>query len=193
MGKLLHLFLVGIFAFDILTTSDSIVIGEVLDIISVGKDVIVGLAKAWNIVDDHFDLTETPMPFVRKTERKLFRKLDRIKSKLDTLNSEIETVGTRTISTFMNELPDKMKLELRLNDLLDYMTRLNVFYQHMNYYVNDSDIERVTLEDFAKTVVSHSSGSVRSLLERIHAFISSNGNGLTDTSILRPISKTFQV
>jgi len=32
-------------------------------------------------------------------------------------------------------------------------------------------VERETLEDFASTVVSHSSSSIRSLLERIHSIV----------------------
>ncbi|KAF5282500.1 hypothetical protein FQR65_LT14270 [Abscondita terminalis] len=161
----------------------SLVLGEVLDVISVGKDIVVSLAKAWNIVEDQIDQEMIP-PFLRKSEKKLFEKIGLVQLQLDRLDSQIGIVGINTINSIINYLPERIKFELRLHSLMDYITRINVFYKNMNYYTNHSQIEQLTLEDFAKTVTSHDSDSVRSLLERIHAFVVPDEGSLTDTGII---------
>lgn len=88
----------------------------------------------------------------------------------------------------------RIKLELRLNDLLNFITHLGVVYRQMQYYVNSTDFERLTLEDFAKTVISHGSDSVGNLVERIHGFIApADAGGLTDTGILGLLTETLEV
>lgn len=174
--------------------SDAIIVSEVLDIIKVAKDVIIGVAKAWSIIDEHTDFSEIPLPLVDKTERRLFHKMENIADKLDKLSIHMEAIGTQTISTMLHNLPERVRLELRLNDLLDYMTRLDVTYRHMQQYVTYQDeIERITLEDFAKSIVSHDAGSARNLVERIHAFIVPSGKGIANTGLLKMLGKTLEV
>lgn len=174
--------------------ASAFVIGEVLDIIKVAKDVVIGIAKAWSIIDEHTDFSEIPLPLVDKTERRLFYKMENIAEKLDKLSLHMEAIGTQTISTMLHNLPERVRLELRLNDLLDYITRLDVTYRHMQQYVTYQDeIERITLEDFAKSIVSHDAGSARNLVERIHAFIVPSGKGIVNTGLLKMLGKTLEV
>lgn len=104
-------------------STHGVLIGEVLDIIKVAKDVVIGIAKAWSIIDEHTDFSEIPLPLVDKTERRLFHKMENIADKLDKLSVHMEAIGTQTISTMLHNLPERVRLELRLNDLLDYITR----------------------------------------------------------------------
>lgn len=174
--------------------TSGIVIGEVLDIIKVAKDVAIAVAKAWSLIDEHTDFSEVPLPLVDKTERRLFNKMGRINDKLEELSSVVDAVGSQTISTVLHTLPERVRLELRLNDLLDYITRMDVTYRHMSQYLTYQDeIERLTLEDYAKSIVSHDAGSVRNLVERIHAFIVPNGDGFTNTGLLKLLGKSLKV
>lgn len=94
----------------------------------------------------------------------------------------------------LRSLPHRVRLELRLNDLINYITSIDVKYRHFqNYVKNRSEIERLTLEDFAKHVVSHDSTSVTSLVERIHAFVAPNGRGITNTGLIELLSKSLEV
>lgn len=87
-----------------------------------------------------------------------------------------------------------MRLELRLNDLLDYITRMNVMHRSFQNYVNKSnDFERLTLEDFARTAISHDSNSVNNLIERIHAFIASDGRFISDNGLISLLQKSLGV
>lgn len=174
--------------------SETIVLSEVLDIIKVAKDVVITAAKAWNMIDEHTDFSEVPLPLVDKTERKLFNKMEIINEKLARLSEQVDSVGTQTISTVLRNLPERVRLELRLNDLLDYKTRLDVIYRHLQEYMTYKDeIERITLEDYAMSIVSHDPDSPRNLVERIHSFVVSVGNGISETGLLKLLGKSLQV
>ncbi|VEN36571.1 unnamed protein product [Callosobruchus maculatus] len=169
---------------------------DVLDIIKVAKDVALVLAKAWNIVDPHVDFSEVPLPLIDKTESKLFGKIAVITGKLDQLADNVESVGTQTISKTLHLLPERIRLELRLNDLQDYITRTNVIYRHFrNYADKQQEYEQLTLKDFAKYAVSHDSSSVASLLERIHAFVQPSARSLdggNDQGLLGLLGKSLE-
>ncbi|XP_057660741.1 uncharacterized protein LOC130896576 [Diorhabda carinulata] len=162
----------------------------VLDIVKIAKIVAEGIAKAWNIVDQRVDFPELPIPILDRTEAKLFGKINVLSRKLDELAVKVDGVGTDTISTILRNLPDRVRLELRLNDLSNYMTRADVnFRNFLKYADRKNDFERLTLEDFARTAVSHDSNSIISLMERIDVFISPPSRGLAETGILELLLK----
>lgn len=73
--------------------SSAVVFNEVLDIITLAKDVVVTLAKAWNIVDQHVDFGDIPIPLLDRTESKLFRKIGVISARLDKVANRVDEVG----------------------------------------------------------------------------------------------------
>nr|CAI5866846.1 unnamed protein product [Callosobruchus analis] len=112
------------------------------------------------------------------------------------INAEIYDKGTQTISKTLHLLPERIRLELRLNDLQDYITRTNVIYRHFrNYADKQQEYEQLTLKDFAKYAVSHDSSSVASLLERIHAFVQPSARSLdggNDQGLLGLLGKSLE-
>lgn len=66
---------------------------EVIDIITVAKDVIVGIAKTWSIIDDHVDFDDIPVPLFEKTQKKLFGRINIINQKLDKIGLHVESAG----------------------------------------------------------------------------------------------------
>ncbi|CAH1108485.1 unnamed protein product [Psylliodes chrysocephalus] len=186
-GTLILLVICGFFF------TDSVGFGAdlgVLDIIKLTKFVVEGIGKAWNIVDQRVDFSSIPIPILDKTEAKLFGKLDVITLKIDELAVNIEGAGTNTIAMVLHNLPDRVRLELRLNDLLKYMTQTDVnFRSFQRYTVHHNDFERLTLEDFARVVVGHDSNSVVNLIERIHTFVAPTGRGIADTGVLELLLK----
>lgn len=192
MYKFLYLFVLATALWG--DPGETIVISEALDIIKLAKDVVITAAKAWNMIDEHTDFSEVPLPLVDKMERKLFNKMELINDKLSKLSAEVDSVGTQTISTVLRNLPERVRLELRLNDLLDYKTRLDVTYRHLQQYMTYKDeIERITLEDYAMSIVSHDPDSARNLIERIHAFIVPAGKGISDSGLLKLLGSSLQV
>ncbi|KAL3273064.1 hypothetical protein HHI36_014519 [Cryptolaemus montrouzieri] len=165
----------------------------VVDLVGVSKDVVIGLEKVWDIVENQMD-AEMPLPMVDKAERRLFRKINKINTRLDDLSSKVDNVGANTIAALLHTVPERMRLELRLNDLYDYLTRVDVIYSRMEDYVKATHkYERLTLEDFAKSIISHDGSSVINLMERIHTFLVPHGEGLVTSGILGLLVKSFQV
>lgn len=75
------------------TTSFTIGINEILDIIKVAKDIVVGLAKTWSIIDEHIDFDDIPVPIFDKTQKKLFGRINTINQKLDRIGIQVESAG----------------------------------------------------------------------------------------------------
>lgn len=71
---------------------------------------------------------------------------------------------------------------------------MNVVHRRFQNYVNKSNnFERLTLEDFAKTAISHDSNSVNNLIERIHAFIESNSKSILDIGLIGLLKISLEV
>lgn len=97
-----------------------------------------------------------------------------------------------TTNHLISSLPRRLQLELRLNDLSDYLTRIDVNYRRMLEYAEERDhIEKATLIDFARHVVSHDPSSSINLLERIFTFLSPGRKGITDNGILHSLADSL--
>lgn len=71
---------------------------------------------------------------------------------------------------------------------------MDVMYRSFeNYAQKENNFERLTLEDFAKTAISHDSNSAHNLIERIHAFIVPNSRGISDTGLMKLLQKSLEV
>jgi regulator of replication initiation timing len=169
-------------------------IHDALDVIGVAKDVVIWIAKAWNIIEGQVEYADVPFPLLDKTERKLFGKIDLINSKLNQLSAQVEAVGTNTISMMLNNLPERIRLELRLNDLLNYHDLVGNSFQTMQKYTTYRDyLEKSTLKDYADNVVSHDPSSVRGMIETIYTYVVPSGKGINDRGILQLLSKSLKV
>lgn len=177
-------------------TINAISLTDVLDIFTVAKDVTINLAKTWNIISDYTEPSDETPSFLISREKKLLNKITLVNTQLQELSKKYDQIGDQTMTVILRSMPARIRLELKLNDFRDYITRVHVAYRHMKAYVNESnseEIERHTLEDFAKHVVSHDSSSVRSLLERIYNFIVPIGNGFLDMGLLKSIQSFMKV
>ncbi|XP_050311529.1 uncharacterized protein LOC126747077 [Anthonomus grandis grandis] len=173
--------------------SGGIIVSEILDILNVGKEVAVSLVKAWDLVDQNIEFSEVPIPILHKTENKLFGKIEKINSRLEEMSGRIDSIGTQSMTTILHSLPDRVRLELRLNDLLDYLTRMQTSYNRMQQYATERrEYERLTLENFAKSVISHDTNSAINLVERIHAFVVPNGRGISNTGLFELLAISMQ-
>ncbi|KAJ8946873.1 hypothetical protein NQ318_006783 [Aromia moschata] len=192
----LFVFLIAMSAGCLVRDCSALGLGETLDILKVAKDVVGTIAKAWNILDQYADFSKIPTLLQDRTESRLFGRIGNITAQLDNLAQQVDTVGTATIAMVLQNLPDQVRIELRLNDLLDYMTTMNGTYKHLKNYVKEKrSVERWTLEDFSKHAVSHDSSSVSNLVERIHAFIVPNGRGIgiRNMGLLKLLKKYLEV
>ncbi|CAH0564543.1 unnamed protein product [Brassicogethes aeneus] len=148
--------------------------------------------KARKIIGKYNGIDSIPHPLLDRAERDIFKRLDLINDRLDYLTTRTEAQES-VLNQLIRNLPGQLKLELRLNDLNDYITRIEVNFRRMQAYVAERDqIEKSTLSDFAKNVVSHDSSSSVNLIERIFAFISPGSRGITDTGLLHILAENLK-
>lgn len=70
--------------------ANAISVSEVLDIVQIGKDIVIAVAKGWDLVDKHADFgSEVPLPFVQRAEKKLFNEIRDINRKMDYLGNKV--------------------------------------------------------------------------------------------------------
>lgn len=78
--------------FGILAPVLSFKLQNVVDIVGMSKDVVVGLDKVWDLVENQLD-PNMPNPMKNKGEERLFRKMNKMNVKLDELSAEVKSVG----------------------------------------------------------------------------------------------------
>ncbi|RZC38220.1 uncharacterized protein BDFB_003195 [Asbolus verrucosus] len=156
-------------------------------------DVIIWIAKAWNVIEGQIEFSEVPFPLLEKTERKLFAKIDMISTRINELSVQVDAIGTNTISMMLNNLPERIRLELRLNDLLNYHYFVGNSFHTMQKYVNHrEELEKATLKDFADNIVSHDSNSVVQMIESIYTYVVPEGKGINNRGILGLLTKSLK-
>lgn len=125
---------------------------------------------AWNIADD---ISDIPLPYSFKAkENEIIAKLNLLSAKFHLVSVAIHDVGISAITKIVQVMSKVVKTELRMNDLMQYMSIIDNNYRQLaEYAAVHEEIEHDTLEDFARSVVSHDTSSVRSVLDRIYSIV----------------------
>lgn len=66
---------------------------ETLDIVELAKEVIIALAKVWDLVDQNVEFKDLPAAILQSTEINLFKKIDAINSKLEDQATKLRNIG----------------------------------------------------------------------------------------------------
>ncbi|GJQ85436.1 hypothetical protein Trydic_g23862 [Trypoxylus dichotomus] len=119
------------------------------------------------------DRSEIALPIsLQEKEKKILQRISLVDQKISNMGHMIDNAKLETVYEIVNVLTRTIKVELRFNDLLQYIDDIDYAYSQMQEYAFRRDsIDRSTLEDFARSVISHSGGSVKSTMERVHRFI----------------------
>lgn len=171
--------------------------GDAVDVIETSYDVARKLFTAYEKIATEINENNpegNEIPLLKGREQKILRYVEEISRQMTTITSTVSRLnGGDSMENLLQQLPNRLKYELQRNDLANMITQINVAYNYMLNYVNDTQIERLTLEDFAMKVVSHDPGSVQSLLSRIHYLIVPEGYDFVDRGILYLINDNEQV
>lgn len=172
-------------------------LSDLVDVIEVGKDVTQDLYKTYEVVSSNVDSRDpnqqfVDIPYTNKRQQAMLRYIIEISRKVNEMTSSINHLGNNAINDIVQQFPSVLKLELRQNELIDLVTRVNIAHETMMMYTDDDQIEQVTLEDFAQRVISHDVNSIRSILERIHYLVVPQ-NGYASRGILNLLLEVLQV
>ncbi|XP_030758643.1 uncharacterized protein LOC115884266 [Sitophilus oryzae] len=159
---------------------------KVVDCIKQTKSVVYILLKVRTMINSDVELSELPKKFFESKQKELLGNFDKIHNQLNDLESKIDLIASQSLTTKLHNIHETFRLEMRLHDLLDYRARINAGYDRMTKYaLHQHAYEQSTLEDFARTVISHDPNSIVHLLERMHSFVVPSGNGITDTGLFK--------
>lgn len=119
------------------------------------------------------DRSEINLPIsLEMKEKKILERISILDKKITEIGHSMTNSKLEMVSEIVSVLTRTIKVELRFNDLLQYIDDIDYTYSFMQEYSHHKDsIDRSTLEDYAKSVISHSSSSVRMRMERIHRFV----------------------
>lgn len=143
----------------------------------------------FNMIEDRSEI-DLPISMQMK-ERKILKRIEELDRKISNIGHLIDDAKLEAMSEIVSALTRTIKVELRFNDLLQFVDDVDHAYSQMQEYANRKDhIDRSTLEDFAKNIVSHHSFSVNSQLERVHRFIVPRRKFLGHSALLDLLAST---
>lgn len=148
-------------------------LGDVIDVIKVGLDLKNDIFHTWESVNAGLPSlgSSVDIPFLKAKEREVLSRIEEVHRVVNKLELKLEQNGV-VLSSLSLQLSRDSRLELKLNEVSDLLSRVENADRLMREYVSrQEDLESVTLENFAAWVVAHGPTSLVGLIERIHALV----------------------
>ncbi|XP_054288862.1 uncharacterized protein LOC129004333 isoform X1 [Macrosteles quadrilineatus] len=176
---------------------------DVGDIISFAHEVVIDVLQAWKLVKpfvegegpQHIDL-----PIIKSKEKQILSRIALVTDKVEQVDKMVQSVTSASMLNLKQDIPSQIRLELRIDTLLDLISMMNFADHNFKQYADidngtEFKIERHTLESFASFVVSHNPNSVLGILDRLHTMIHPDldqGQTFLHTGILEQIRHVLQ-
>ncbi|XP_071446965.1 uncharacterized protein [Hetaerina americana] len=179
-------------------------ISDIASVINIGQEVIRVVSASWQKIDSIHGTEEAhPTSFFRgsisQTQRMVLSRMADVSRRTTSLENTVKT-SLNDIGRLLMEIPAKLRWELKLGTLATAIRQVMTAEESMSTYSKALDstskggvaLEVSTLEDFATSTVSHSSHSIRSLLENIHSLVVPKHNSLGGEGIFKLLLATMQ-
>lgn len=147
-------------------------VDEAVDVLLLSKHIGEEVLNSWDVLNKPFNISKgVELPFIRKREREVLAHLSYITRAIQKLELNVE--NSRIVAMLLEKNMGRgARLELKLNEMSDLLSRVESADRQMRQYVRlQRELERRTLEEFASWCVSHDSGALPGLLERVHALV----------------------
>ena len=166
---------------------------EVLGVIRLGVSLVQYIHKVFSEICEKEDCGLDMLGVEGKSlDKELLTEYRVISAKMDTLEAGMASVQS-SVYTLHRNLPETIKYELRFDRLEQIINSIWSMYQMFEFYQENRDtVERLTLEDFASSVTSHSDGSVMSQLSSLHSLVVPQGPSLS-RGILNTLASEIKV
>lgn len=179
-----------------LGSSFDISFGDVTEILKFTKETVTDALESWEWIRPKSPNSEgdQDFPFVKRMEKRLIDKMKTVSMKLDLIENRIEQRTETMFYRILREIPERQKLEKGLNDLYMSIGQVeNLYKDYLNYFENRSKYESYTLQDFARTVISHRLGDLRDVIKSIHYQVVPQEYDIFQQSILTMLANRMQV
>ncbi|XP_049872978.1 uncharacterized protein LOC126371706 isoform X1 [Pectinophora gossypiella] len=176
-----------------LATCAHALLDDALEVIKLSKEIGEEVLSSWDIIGKPFNVTGgVELPLVRRREREVLARLGQVSRALEKLELGVEKSETIAI-LIAKSVGRGARLELRLLEMSDLLSRIASADRRMREYVRyQRELERDTLENFAKWCVSHDPGALPDLLERVHSLIVPPHKNLLGRGLLQLVLDDLQ-
>lgn len=173
-------------------------LNDALDLLRLGRETITEILESWEMIRPHGESltqgTENNYLFVKRMEKELRQRIDRVSKKIDDYQERMETKTDTILTKLLQRLPMQMRLDDSLRDLDHYVGQVHGLYKRFEMYADNSQsFERYTIVDFAKTCVSPRLGDLPDVLESIHRLMVPSELQVYNRSILVLLANEMQV
>lgn len=169
------------------------IVDEAVDVIKLGIEIGEEVLSSWDIISKPFNASGgVELPIIRRRERLVLSRLAQVTRAISRLELGIEKNGAVAMMVAKN-IGRGTRLELKLHEMSDLLSRIASADRNLRVYLKTPNLEKSTFQDFAEWCVSHSSGALPDLLERVYAMIAPPHQHLLGRGILEMISDDLQV
>ncbi|KAK3909359.1 Mycobactin import ATP-binding/permease protein IrtB [Frankliniella fusca] len=176
-----------------LISNSSAEFADVTDWVQIGGELFAKIFHTWEVVspedqDGPGEYLGPELPGVRRRERKLLSRMKEVSQLVNRVERAVFASSEATVRALMTNLPDVVRLELRLDRLTELMTGVGDRNAELSDYIKDGydnttellgttpgksafQVEAHTLLDFANHAVAHDESSVRGLMSRINSLV----------------------
>ncbi|CAB3236520.1 unnamed protein product [Arctia plantaginis] len=176
------------------TTTRAISVDDVVDIISLGKEIGQEVISSWDVIGKPFNVSEgVAIPYVHRKEREILEKLGQVSRAIERLEVSVQSIGQLAVM-ISKKGHRATRTELLLHEMSVLLSKVSSSNSKMREYVDiQTGLERSTLEDFASRCVSHDSGALPGLLERIHSIVVPPHKNLLGQGLFQILVDHFKV
>lgn len=171
---------------------------DAVDLIRLGREAVTEVLESWEMIRPRgptaADEYEQDFPFVKRMEKELRQRIDRVAKKIDVYQERMETKSDTIMTRLLVRLPMQRRLDDSLRQLDHYIGQVYGLYNTFEMYANDPDrFERYTLVQFAKSCVSPRLGELPDVLKSIHRLIVPSVQQVYNSSVLVLLAYQMQV
>lgn len=172
-------------------------LGDVTEVLKFTKETVTDALESWEWIRPkapNSNGENNNFPFVKQMEKRLMDKMKTVSIKLDLIEERMEQRTEMMFNQILREIPERQKLEKGMHDLYKSIGQVENLYQNfLNYVNNQKKYESYTLQDFARTVISHRLGDLRDVIKSIHAQVVPQEYDIFQQSILTIMANRMKV
>jgi hypothetical protein len=169
-------------------------IDEALDVIFLSKEIGEKVLSSWDVIAKPLNATGgVELPIIqRRKESQILARLKQVTLLIERL--ELNMGETSPMALLLSKMGRDTRLELRLHEMADLLSRVSAANRQMREYVRlQEELEKSTLVDFTQWCVSHDPGALPGLLERVHSLVTPPHHHLLGRGILQLIVDDLKV
>ncbi|XP_055585680.1 uncharacterized protein LOC129738485 [Uranotaenia lowii] len=152
-----------------LVRTEALTAAGVIQVVHLTKEVVSSILETWDIIEEVGDVH---LPFKRNKDEKILKRMYELSQQIQASENQIINNAEVTMGMLIRQLAFESKVENFMQELADLMNRLSHREQLMRSYLeSDEKVERLTLEDFARSTVAQDASSVPELLARINLLV----------------------